>query len=124
LFPLPDGGALLITTVKYAPASGKPFIEESVTPTVKVERPVSTEAVAPESDDDAEPNDDKPETAPTPAKPEPTPAAPAEATMLKKSIQLLKQAPSKAPAAQKRAAVRSFERRAPGAVPFELRHAA
>jgi len=38
LFPLTDGGALLITIAKYAPATGKPFMDEPINPTTKVDR--------------------------------------------------------------------------------------
>lgn len=38
---------MLITVAKYAPASGKPFIDEGVVPTVEVKRAVP-EIVVPE----------------------------------------------------------------------------
>src|SRR5262249_37824134 len=57
LFPLGDGGALLITVAKYAPASGKPFMDEGVEPTVKVERPVDSDIVVPDNEDDDTPDD-------------------------------------------------------------------
>src|SRR5262249_40218803 len=105
LFPLADGGALLITVAKYAPASGKPFMDEGVEPTVKVERPVDTDIVVPDNEDDETPDDTEPAQPPQP-KVEPTPSQPVEDIQLKKAIELLKQAPaSKAAAAQKRAAL-------------------
>jgi carboxyl-terminal processing protease len=106
LFPLSDGGALLITTAKYAPASGKPFMDEGVTPTVKVERPVEAEAIVPEGEDDEDQPEEKPDHAPNQAKPEVAPAAPTEDVQLKKAIELLKQTPAKA--AQKHAAAHNL----------------
>jgi carboxyl-terminal processing protease len=88
LFSLSDGGALLITTSKYAPGAGKPFMEEPITPSVKVDRPAETETVLPDGDDDDD-DADKPETTPvTPPKPTP----PAEDLQLKKAIEVVKQA--------------------------------
>jgi carboxyl-terminal processing protease len=105
LFPLSDGGALLITVAKYAPASGKPFMDEGVEPTVKVEKPVDADIVVPDSDDDDTPDDSaEPAQSPQP-KVEPTPSQPVEDIQLKKAIELLKQIPAKAQAAQKRAAL-------------------
>src|SRR5215471_18860849 len=105
LFPLSDGGALLITTAKYAPASGKAFMDEGVEPTVKVEKPVDADIVIPDSDDDDTPDDNAEPAQPQP-KVEATPAQPAEDVQLKKAIELLKQVPAgKAQAAQKRAAL-------------------
>jgi len=105
LFPLSDGGALLITTAKYAPASGKAFMDEGVEPTVKVEKPVDADIVVPDSDDDDTPDDNAEPPQPQP-KVEATPAQPAEDVQLKKAIELLKQVPAgKAQAAPKRAAL-------------------
>src|SRR5262249_60583631 len=101
--PLADGGALLITFAKYAPASGKPFMDEGVEPTVKVERPVDTDIVVPDNEDDETPDDTEPAQPPQP-KVEPTPSQPVEDIQLKKAIEILKQTP-KAQAAQKRAAM-------------------
>ena len=62
LFTLRGGDGLLLTTVKWATASGKPFLGEDrahsgVTPSVEVKRPELAEAVDPEdltgNDDDA-----------------------------------------------------------------------
>ncbi|MFP5263179.1 MAG: S41 family peptidase [Blastocatellia bacterium] len=102
LFPLSDGGALLLTTAKYAPATGKAFMEEPITPTVKVERPVEAEVILPEGDDDEDAAAEKPEQQPqvTP----PKPAQPVEDVQLKKAFEVVKQATAKGQAAQKRAA--------------------
>src|SRR5262249_42287972 len=92
------------TVVKYAPASGKPFMDEGVEPTVKVEKPADADIVVPDNDDDDTPDDTaEPAQAPQP-KVEPTPAQPVEDIQLKKAIQILKQTP-KAQQAQKRAAM-------------------
>ncbi|HXG65118.1 MAG TPA: S41 family peptidase, partial [Blastocatellia bacterium] len=100
LFSLSDGGALLITTAKYAPNSGKPFMDEPVNPTVKVERPAEAEVVVPEGNDEQGPDEENAE----PQPPAPKPEQPAEDVQLKKAIEILKQATVKAQAAQKRAA--------------------
>ncbi|HEY7544111.1 MAG TPA: S41 family peptidase [Blastocatellia bacterium] len=100
LFSLTDGGALLLTVAKYAPATGKPFMEEGVTPTVKVDRPAEEELSLPPGDDDddsTEPEPQQQQVAP------PKPDRPVEDVQLKKAIEILKQAPAKG-AAQKRAA--------------------
>jgi carboxyl-terminal processing protease len=87
LFSLTDGGALLITTSKYAPGAGKPFMEEPISPSVKVDRPAEAETVLPDGDDDDDA--DKLETTPvTPPKATP----PAEDLQLKKAIEVVKQA--------------------------------
>jgi carboxyl-terminal processing protease len=88
LFTLADGGALLITTSKYSPGVGKPFMEEPIAPSVKVDRPAEAETVLPDGDDDDD-DADKPETQPV-APPKPTP--PAEDLQLKKAIEVVKQA--------------------------------
>ncbi|HEX8184114.1 MAG TPA: S41 family peptidase, partial [Blastocatellia bacterium] len=102
LFSLSDGGALLLTTAKYAPATGKAFMEEPITPTVKVDRPVETEVILPDGDDDEDGAEEKPEQQPqvTPQKPAP----PVEDVQLKKAFEVIKQATAKSQAAQKRAA--------------------
>lgn len=85
LFKLRDGGAMLITVAKYAPASGKPFIEEGVAPSVEVKRAVP-EIVVPEDQDDEEPA--TPDERPV-VKPAPKPPA-AEDVQLKKALEVLK----------------------------------
>jgi len=102
LFSLSDGGALLLTTAKYAPASGKAFMEEPINPTVKVERIVETETILPDTDDDDE---DKPEQQQQPQAAPVKPPQPVEDVQLKKAFELIKQAP-KGASAQKRAAAK------------------
>ncbi|MGH9882124.1 MAG: S41 family peptidase, partial [Pyrinomonadaceae bacterium] len=104
LFTLRGGDGLLLTTVKWASASGKPFLGEDrahsgVTPSVEIKRPEIAEAVDP---DDLTGNDDDAVTKPTapPEKrevaPEETPKPPAEDLQMKKALELLRE--SKAPA--------------------------
>lgn len=102
MFSLSDGGALLITTAKYAPATGKAFMEEPVNPTVKVDRPVEADVILPEGDDDDD-TEDKPDQQQTQVTP-PKPAPPVEDVQLKKALELIKQTPLKAQPALKRAA--------------------
>jgi carboxyl-terminal processing protease len=103
MFSLSDGGALLITTAKYAPAAGKAFMEEPVNPTMKVDRPVEAEVILPagDDDDDSEEKPDQPQVTP------PKPAQPVEDVQLKKAFEIIKQTPLKAQAAQKRAALKA-----------------
>jgi len=100
LFSLQDGGALLITTSKYAPSVGKSFMEEPVNPTVKVDRPVEAEVVLPDGDDDDDADADKPD---QPQVVPPKPLQPADDVQLKKAVEVVKQA-SIGQAAQKRVA--------------------
>jgi len=110
LFSLSDGGALLMTVAKYAPASGKAFMEEPVNPTVKVDRPVEAEVVLPaDGDDDDNAPEDKPEQQATPVAP-PKPVQPAEDVQLKKAIEIIKQAPTKAQIVTKSALIRRVPR--------------
>jgi carboxyl-terminal processing protease len=110
LFSLSDGGALLITTAKYAPATGKPFMEEPVSPTVKVDRPAETEVILPDGDDDDD-GEDKPDQQPAPqAAQPPKPAPPVEDVQLKKAIEIVKAARAAAQPVQKRAAAAGFKR--------------
>ena len=126
LYPLSDGGALLITTAKYAPANGKPFMEESIYPTVKVDRPAEAEPIIPAGDEDEEQPEEKPEQPPT-AQPKTVtpPQPPAEDLQLKKALEILRQAPGKAAAAsQKSAAVRIPHRVPQSNSEIEIRQAA
>lgn len=99
LFTLRGGDGLLLTTVKWASASGKPFLGEDrvhsgVAPSVEVKRPELAEAVDPEdltgNDDDpvAKPNqpNDKREVVPEPNTPKPA----AEDVQMKKALELLR----------------------------------
>ena len=108
LFSLSDGGALLITTAKYSPAAGKPFMDEPVSPTVKVERLAEPEVTPTDGDDDD--SEETPQTAHPKVEPQPVP--PAEDVQLKKAIEILKQYPAKAAAPIKRAALPSSRSRA------------
>jgi carboxyl-terminal processing protease len=103
MFSLTDGGALLITTAKYAPAAGKALMEEPVNPTMKVDRPVEAEVILPagDDDDDSEEKPDQPQVTP------PKPAQPVEDVQLKKAFEIIKQTPLKAQSAQKRAALKA-----------------
>ncbi|MEK6286792.1 MAG: S41 family peptidase [Acidobacteriota bacterium] len=104
LFRLSDEGALLITTAKYAPATGKAFMEEPVNPTVKVDRPVEAEVILPAGDDDDD-SEEKPDQQQPQVTP-PKPAQPVEDVQLKKAFEIIKQTPLKAQAAQKRAVLK------------------
>jgi carboxyl-terminal processing protease len=99
LFQLRGGDGLLLTTVKWASASGKTFLGEDrahsgVTPSVEVKGQEATETVDPDeltgNDDDAvtkpEAEKDKREVT-TPA---PGPKAPVEDLQMKKALELLK----------------------------------
>ena len=100
LYTLRGGDGLLLTTVKWASAGGKPFLGEDrarsgVAPSVEVKRPELADAIDPEeltgndTDPVAKPGQptDKPEVVP-----EPAPAKPAvEDIQLKKAIELLRE---------------------------------
>jgi carboxyl-terminal processing protease len=120
LFNLNDSGALLLTIAKYAPATGKPFMEEGVKPTIKVERLAEPEVALPDGDDD---DDDTTAQQPPQPQTQPKPEAPVEDVQLKKALEELKKAPGKAQAAQKRAAVivkRGGSNRAPYEQPIVM----
>lgn len=100
LFTLRDGDGLLLTTVKWASASGKPFLGEDrtrsgVTPSVEVKRPELADAVDPEDltggDDEnvGKPNqpNDKREVTPETSTPKPT----VEDVQMKKALELLRE---------------------------------
>jgi carboxyl-terminal processing protease len=99
LFTLRDGDGLLLTTIKWASASGKPFLGEDrarsgVAPSVEVKRQEVVEAIDPEdltgNDDDpvAKPNpqNDKREVAPDAGTQKQQP----EDVQLKKALELLR----------------------------------
>jgi carboxyl-terminal processing protease len=97
LFTLRGGDGLLLTTVKWASASGKPFLGEDrarsgVTPSVEVKRPELAEALDPE---ELAENEDDPTGLPVearPATPEVTaPKPPAEDVQMKKALELLRE---------------------------------
>ena len=100
LFTLRGGDGLLLTTVKWASASGKPFLGEDrshsgVTPSVEVKRPELADAIDPEdltgNDDDqaTKPGQstDKPSVAPEPSAPKPS----VEDIQMKKALELLRE---------------------------------
>lgn len=90
LFTLRDGDGLLLTTVKWASATGKPFLGEDrahsgVTPSVEVKRPeASDSADVDDLSDNEEPQTPKPAASPELPKPQP------EDLQLKKAIELLR----------------------------------
>jgi carboxyl-terminal processing protease len=101
LFTLRGGDGLLLTTVKWASASGKPFLGEDrshsgVTPSVEVKRPEVADAIDPEdltgNDDDAATKPTQPSDKPPVASPEPnTPKPSVEDLQMKKAIELLRE---------------------------------
>ncbi|HEV2707957.1 MAG TPA: S41 family peptidase [Pyrinomonadaceae bacterium] len=109
LFTLRNGDGLLLTTVKWASSSGKPFIGAGITPSVEVKRPELAEAVDPEdltgNDDDAiaQPNNsgnEKTEVAPEAA----APKQQQEDVQLKKALELLREKGKPAAQPQQKAA--------------------
>ncbi|MBA3439124.1 MAG: PDZ domain-containing protein [Pyrinomonadaceae bacterium] len=98
LFTLRNGDGLLLTTVKWASASGKPFLGTGLTPSVEVKRPDLAEAIDP---DDLTGNDDDEVVKPNPsperreAAPEPAPSKQIqpEDLQLKKALELLRDKP-------------------------------
>jgi carboxyl-terminal processing protease len=97
LFTLRGGDGLLLTTVKWASASGKPFLGEDrarsgVTPSVEVKRPELAEALDPEelADNEADPAEQPVENRP-PTPEVTTPKPPAEDVQMKKALELLRE---------------------------------
>lgn len=98
LFTLRDGDGLLLTTVKWASGSGKPFLGEDrahsgVTPTVEVKRPEAADNSVDDlgdNNDEDKPNQTKPNTPSEPVVPKPQP----EDLQLKKAIELLREKPA------------------------------
>ncbi len=101
LFQLRGGDGLLLTTVKWATASGKTFLGEDrahsgVAPSVEVKGPEAAETVDPDeltgNDDDAvakpEPGTEKDKREVT--TPAPAPKAPVDDVQMKKALELLK----------------------------------
>lgn len=99
LFTLRGGDGLLLTTVKWASASGKPFLGEDrshsgVAPSVEVKRPELADAIDPDdltgNDDDAvKPSQSPDKTQVTPEAPKP---AAVEDVQMKKALELLREA--------------------------------
>ena len=98
LFTLRDGDGLLLTTVKWASGSGKPFLGEDrarsgIAPTVEVKKPDTADAGDVEDltgPDEDKPNQTKPNNPSTPATPKPEP----DDIQLKKAIELLRDKPA------------------------------
>ena len=101
LFTLRDGDGLLLTTVKWASSSGKPFLGEDrahsgIAPSVEVKRPENADSADVEdlsgNDDETKPNQPnvKPGTPSQPVAPKPQP----EDTQLKKALELLRDKPA------------------------------
>lgn len=95
LFTLRDGDGLLLTTVKWASGSGKPFLGEDrthsgVTPTIEVKRPEATDNsvddLGDNNPDDDKQNQTKPNTPSEPVVPKPQP----EDLQMKKALELLR----------------------------------
>ena len=102
LFQLRGGDGLLLTTVKWATASGKTFLGEDrahsgVTPSVEVKSQEVAEAVDPDEltgNDDDELQKPEPGTEKDKATPAPAPKPAAEDVQLKKALELLKDKPA------------------------------
>jgi carboxyl-terminal processing protease len=100
LFTLRDGDGLLLTTVKWASASGKPFLGEDrqrsgVAPSVEVKRPetpdVDVDDLNNEDENQTKPNQpNEKQPAPETVAPKPQP----EDTQLKKALELLRDKPA------------------------------
>src|SRR5712692_487576 len=101
LFTLRDGDGLLLTTVKWASGTGKPFLGEDrnrsgITPTVEVKRPENADTTAVEDltgNEEEKPN--QPNVKPgVPSEPVAPPKPQPEDTQLKKAIELLRDKPA------------------------------
>src|SRR5713226_4518856 len=101
LFTLRDGDGLLLTTIKWASASGKPFLGEDrshsgIAPSVEVKRAENQDSALdmedPGNDEEGKPNQTpvKPGTPSQPVTPKPQP----EDTQLKKALELLRDKPA------------------------------
>jgi carboxyl-terminal processing protease len=98
LFTLRDGDGLLLTTVKWASGTGKPFLGEDrthsgISPTVEVKRPENLETNDVEDltgNEEDKPNQPKPSAPSEPVVPKPQP----EDIQLKKAIELLREKPA------------------------------
>ncbi|HYX26919.1 MAG TPA: S41 family peptidase [Pyrinomonadaceae bacterium] len=94
LFTLRDGDGLLLTTVKWASGSGRPFLGEDrnhsgIAPTVEVKKPDTTEAA--DVEDLTTPDEEKPNQTKSGAPSEPiAPKVQPDDIQLKKAIELLR----------------------------------
>lgn len=100
LFTLRGGDGLLLTTVKWASASGKPFLGEDrarsgVTPTFEVKRPEIAEALDPDdlagTDDDVANKPPDPADKPQVVAPVEGTKVPAEDLQMKKALEVLRE---------------------------------
>jgi carboxyl-terminal processing protease len=99
LFTLRDGDGLLLTTVKWASGSGKPFLGEDrnhsgLAPSIEVKRPETQDAADVEDlagNDEEKPN--QPSNKPAPSEPV-APKPQQEDTQMKKAIELLRDKPA------------------------------
>ena len=100
-----DGDGMLLTTVKWASSSGKPFLgtdrtNSGVVPSVEVKRPEVVEAIDPEdltgNDDDpvVKPNQNQPDVKRVVAPEAVSPKQQPEDTQLKKALELLRDKPA------------------------------
>jgi len=98
LFTLRDGDGLLLTTVKWASGTGKPFLGEDrthsgVSPTIEVKRQETTDNSVDDlgdNNDEDKPNQPKPNAPSEPVAPKPQP----EDVQLKKALELLREKPA------------------------------
>ncbi len=103
LYRLRDGGAMLLTVAKFAPAVGKPFLEEGVTPSSEVKQQVAEIAV-PEDDDSTAPDGQTPAPGEPKKDEKPLPRpVPTDDVQLKKAVELVKGAGAGAAAVAKAA---------------------
>ena len=101
LFTLGGGDGLLLTTVKWASASGKPFLGEDrahsgIAPSVEVKRPESNESVDVEDlpGNEEEPKPNQPNVKPNAPSQPATPKAQPEDIQMKKALELLRDKPA------------------------------
>jgi carboxyl-terminal processing protease len=92
LFKLRDGGALLMTVARFAPGTGKPFMEEPVTPSTEVKKAETAELIAPDDDEERAEEANPTATDPKPAPKVAPKPAPVDDVQLKKAVELLKAA--------------------------------
>lgn len=95
LFTLRDGDGLLLTTVKWASGTGKPFLGEDrahsgIAPSVEVKRAETPDALEVDDLDNDDQAPARPGASPEPAAPKPQP----EDLQLKKAIELLRDKPA------------------------------
>jgi carboxyl-terminal processing protease len=101
LFTLRDGDGLLLTTVKWASGSGKPFLGEDrnhsgIAPSVEVKRAEAQNAGDVDDltgNDEEKPNPNQPNTKPAPSEPI-APKPQPEDTQMKKALELLRDKPA------------------------------